>query len=114
MHVDRRPGRGGRDHAEKPLIGVLLDFRGPIPPSDEPDGMGRLVTFSSPGDAVRALGAITEYAGWRARDPGAVPLLEIDELAAKRGQPDPGPAPGGPFPHARRRRPSCSRRTASR
>ena len=46
--------------------------------------MGRLVTFSSPGDAVRALGSVTEYAGWLARDPGAVPLLDIDELAAKR------------------------------
>jgi acyl-CoA synthetase (NDP forming) len=33
---------------------------------------------------VRALGSITEYAGWLARDPGAVPLLDIDELAAKR------------------------------
>ncbi|HYI56482.1 MAG TPA: GNAT family N-acetyltransferase, partial [Microlunatus sp.] len=72
------------EHAEKPLICVLLDFRGPIPPSHQPDGMGQLVTFSSPGDAVRALGSVTEYAGWLARDPGAVPLLDIDELAAKR------------------------------
>ena len=63
---------------------MLLDFRGPIPPSHQPDGMGQLVTFSSPGDAVRALGSVTEYAGWLARDPGAVPLLDIDELAAKR------------------------------
>jgi acyl-CoA synthetase (NDP forming) len=70
--------------AEKPLICVLLDFRGPIPPSDDRDGMGQLVTFASPGDAVRALGSITEYAGWLARDPGAVPLLDIDEQAAKR------------------------------
>ncbi len=70
--------------AEKPLICVLLDFRGPIPASDDRDGMGQLVTFSSPGDAIRALGSITEYAGWLARDPGAVPLLDIDEQAAKR------------------------------
>ncbi|HEY5785523.1 MAG TPA: GNAT family N-acetyltransferase, partial [Microlunatus sp.] len=46
-------------HAEKPLICVLLDFRGPIPRSSRPDGMGQLVTFSSPGDAVRALGSVT-------------------------------------------------------
>jgi acyl-CoA synthetase (NDP forming)/RimJ/RimL family protein N-acetyltransferase len=70
--------------AEKPLICVLLDFRGSIPPSEVPDGMGQLVTFSSPGDAVRALGAVTDYAGWLARDPGAVPLLDTDEHAAKR------------------------------
>ena len=71
-------------HAEKPLICVLLDFRGRLPANEEPDGMGQLVTFSSPGDAVRALGSVTEYAGWLARDPGAVPLLDIDEQAAKR------------------------------
>ena len=70
--------------AEKPLICVLLDFRGAVPPSSQPDGMGQLVTFASPGDAVRALGSVTEYAGWLARDPGAVPLLDIDEQAGKR------------------------------
>ena len=77
--------------------------------------MGQLVTFSSPGDAVRALGSVTEHAGWLARDPGAVPLLDIDELARQAaGQPDPGPAPVGPQRSPRTSRPSCSRRTASR
>jgi len=71
-------------HATKPLICVLLDFRGPAPRSDRADGMGQLVTFSSPGDAVRALGSVTEYAGWLDRDPGAVPLLDIDEQAGRR------------------------------
>lgn len=70
--------------ATKPLICVLLDFRGQIPPADVPDGMGQLVTFASPGDAVRALGAVTDYAGWRSRDPGAVPLLDIDEQGGRR------------------------------
>ncbi|MDN5762468.1 MAG: GNAT family N-acetyltransferase [Microlunatus sp.] len=71
-------------HAGKPLIGVLLDFRGPPPASAEPDGMGKLAAFDSPGDAIRALGAVTEHAAWRSRDPGAVPLLDIDEAQGKR------------------------------
>ena len=71
-------------HTGKPLVGVLLDFRDPIPPEHQPDGMGQLVIFTSPGDAVRALGAVTEYAGWLARDPGAVPLLDIDEQSRRR------------------------------
>jgi len=71
-------------HTGKPLVGVLLDFRDPNPPEHQPDGMGQLVIFTSPGDAVRALGAVTEYAGWLARDPGAVPLLDIDEQRGRR------------------------------
>lgn len=68
----------------KPLLYVPLDFRDPDPPRYGQDGMGQLVAFTEPGDAIRALGLATEYAGWLARDPGAVPLLDIDEAAAKR------------------------------
>ena len=68
----------------KPLLYVPLDFRDPMPTRVEPDGRGQLVAFTEPGDAVRALGLATEYAGWLARDPGAVPLLDADEAAAKR------------------------------
>ena len=41
-------------------------------------------TYDAPVDAVHSLAALTAYAHWRERDPGAVPLLEVDEAAARR------------------------------
>ena len=43
-----------------------------------------LPTFDSATDAIQALAAVTAYAHWRERDPGAVPMLEVDDDAAKR------------------------------
>lgn len=70
--------------AAKPLVSVLLDFSDPVPESGEPDRPGALPVFDAPVDAVHALAAVTAYAHWRERDPGAVPLLEVDEQAARR------------------------------
>ena len=68
----------------KPLVGVFLDFHGVDDESQDPDVRGGLPTFDAPADAVHALSAVTAYAHWRTRDAGAVPLLEIDEQAARR------------------------------
>lgn len=70
--------------ATKPLIGVLLDFDEQPELSSEADRPGGLPIFDSPADAIQALAALSAYAHWRERDPGAVPLLEVDEQAAKR------------------------------
>ncbi len=70
--------------AKKPLVGVLIDFDEYADPDGGADGPGGLPTFDSPADAIQALSALSAYAHWRERDPGAVPLLDVDELAAKR------------------------------
>ncbi len=70
-------------HAPKPLVGVFLDFHDPLTSmgADEP---GSLPRFDSGTDAVRALAAVTAHARWRERDPGAVPLLELDTDRGRR------------------------------
>jgi acyl-CoA synthetase (NDP forming)/RimJ/RimL family protein N-acetyltransferase len=70
--------------AKKPVVGVLIDFDEFEGPDGGVDAPGGLPTFDSPADAVQALSALSAYAHWRERDPGAVPLLDVDELAAKR------------------------------
>ncbi|HET9646812.1 MAG TPA: GNAT family N-acetyltransferase, partial [Microlunatus sp.] len=70
--------------AHKPVVAVLLDFEPMELADDEPDVMGTLPTFDATVDAVHALSAVTAYAHWRERDPGAVPLLEVEEVAARR------------------------------
>jgi acyl-CoA synthetase (NDP forming)/GNAT superfamily N-acetyltransferase len=70
--------------ATKPVVGVFLDFHGVDDEGRGPDLMGGLPTFDAPADAIQALSAVTAYAHWRDRDPGAVPLLDVDEQTAKR------------------------------
>ena len=74
---------GVAERSTKPLIGVFLDFHDPVR-GTEPDGPGRLPRFDSPADAVQALAAVSAHARWRGRDPGAVPLLEVEGSTAKR------------------------------
>ncbi len=81
MHVALEEVAG---RAKKPVLGVLVDFAGIHHANDEPDSPGELPVFDSPGDAINALAAVTAYAHWRERDPGAVPLLETDPEAARR------------------------------
>jgi acyl-CoA synthetase (NDP forming)/RimJ/RimL family protein N-acetyltransferase len=69
--------------ARKPLIGVFLDFHPPLMSSGDPDSPGMLPRFDGSVDAIQALSALTSYAEWRDRDPGAVPTLEVDTQAAK-------------------------------
>ena len=69
--------------APKPLLGVFLDFHQPHREADA-DERGGLPRYDSPVDAVHALAAVTAHAHWRDRDPGAVPLLEVDSSGAKR------------------------------
>lgn len=68
----------------KPLVGVFLDFHAPRMSGGVPDGPGRLPCFDAAADAIHALAALSAYAHWRDRDPGAVPMLEVDETAARR------------------------------
>jgi len=68
----------------KPLIGVLLGFEQVAEPISEPDRCGDLPVFDAPAAAISALAAISAYAHWRERDPGAVPLLDTDADAARR------------------------------
>jgi acyl-CoA synthetase (NDP forming) len=42
-----------------------------------------LPRFDGSVDAIQALSALTEYAQWRGRNPGAVPMVEVDTQAAK-------------------------------
>ena len=70
--------------SDKPLVGVFLDFHLPRTREDEVDRVGELPRFDAPADAIQALSALTAYAHWRERDPGAVPMLEPDILRAKR------------------------------
>ena len=69
--------------ARKPLVGVFLDFHDPLS-SMGPDEWGTLPRFDSGVDAVRALAAVTAHARWRDRDPGAVPMLDLDRDRASR------------------------------
>jgi acyl-CoA synthetase (NDP forming) len=69
--------------ASKPLIGVFLDFQPPLPSSGEPDAPGMLPKFDGSVDAIQALSALTNYARWRDRDPGAVPMVEVGTHEAK-------------------------------
>ena len=70
--------------ATKPLLTVRLDFHREHLDQDEPDGRGEMATYEAPGDAIDALSAVTAYAHWLERDPGAVPLLDTDEERARR------------------------------
>jgi acyl-CoA synthetase (NDP forming)/RimJ/RimL family protein N-acetyltransferase len=69
--------------ATKPLIGVFLDFQPPLQSSGEPDAPGMLPRFDGSVDAIQALSALTTYAQWRGRDPGAVPMVDLDTHEAK-------------------------------
>ncbi|GAA1428667.1 bifunctional GNAT family N-acetyltransferase/acetate--CoA ligase family protein [Microlunatus lacustris] len=75
-------GVAGR--SAKPLVGVFLDFHPPMVKESAVDLPGELPRFDAPADAVQALAALTAHAHWRTRDPGAVPLLEVDTGRAKR------------------------------
>ena len=68
----------------KPLIGVFLDFHPPLMSGGTTDEPGRLPRFDAAADAIYALAALSAYAHWRDRDPGAVPMLETDKVAARR------------------------------
>jgi len=70
--------------AAKPLVGVFLDFHPPLGSSDDPDGPGSLPRFDGSVDAIQALAALTAHAQWCARDPGAIPMLQVDTQAARR------------------------------
>ena len=70
--------------ASKPLVGVFLDFHPPIMSGGTPDLPGSLPRFDAHADAIQALSALSAYAHWRDRDPGAVPLLDVDEPGVKR------------------------------
>ena len=49
-----------------------------------PDRPGQPAPLRRAADAIQALSALSAYAHWRDRDPGAVPMLEVDEHAAQR------------------------------
>jgi acyl-CoA synthetase (NDP forming)/GNAT superfamily N-acetyltransferase len=69
----------------KPLLAAFLDFTEFDEPADGPDDGQSLPIFEGPTDAIHALAAVSAYAHWRERDPGAVPLLDdIDPSAAHR------------------------------
>ena len=100
-------------HADEAAVGVLLDFHGPIADERRARRDGELPTFDSPGDAIHALGGADRVRPLARARPGAVPLLDVDELAAKRlvnrvlaQHPRAASSP-------RTSRPSCSGRTAS-
>jgi acyl-CoA synthetase (NDP forming)/RimJ/RimL family protein N-acetyltransferase len=69
--------------ASKLLVGVFLDFHPPLLSSGDPDLSGRLPRFAGSVEAIQALAALTSYAEWCRRDPGAVPMLEVHTQAAK-------------------------------
>jgi acyl-CoA synthetase (NDP forming) len=69
----------------KPLLAAFLDFAEFDEPEDRADNGQSLPIFEGTADAIRALAAVSAYAHWRKRDPGAVPLLDdIDPAAARR------------------------------
>ncbi|WP_172804067.1 GNAT family N-acetyltransferase [Auraticoccus monumenti] len=72
------------DTTVKPLVGVFVDFARVARRAAGPDGPGQLPTYRSYGDALTALNAVSAYAHWRARDPGAVPMLELEVDDARR------------------------------
>jgi acyl-CoA synthetase (NDP forming)/GNAT superfamily N-acetyltransferase len=70
--------------ATKPVIGALLGFRAAPEVEWEPDVWGGLPSFDGPTSAIHALAAVSAYAHWRQRDPGAVPMLDNDTDRARR------------------------------
>jgi acyl-CoA synthetase (NDP forming)/GNAT superfamily N-acetyltransferase len=70
--------------ATKPVIGALLGFRAAPEVDWEPDTWGGLPSFDGPASAIHALAAVSAYAHWRQRDPGAVPMLDNDTDRARR------------------------------
>jgi hypothetical protein len=62
---------------------VFLDFQPLLQSSGEPDAPGMLPRFDGSVDAIQALSALTTYAQWRGRDPGAVPMVDLDTHEAK-------------------------------
>jgi acyl-CoA synthetase (NDP forming) len=92
MAGSREYGPALRDvaqHSSKPIVATFLSTEG-IPPElavlDE-TGMparGSVPSFSTPERAVIALAKVAEYARWRRRPVGEVPVLpDIDEPAAR-------------------------------
>lgn len=72
-------------HSTKPLLAAFLDFTEFDEPEEGPDEGQSLPIFEGPADAIHALAAVSAYAHWRQRDPGAVPLLDdIDPAAAHK------------------------------
>lgn len=72
-------------HSTKPLLAAFLDFTEFDEPEDGSDEGQSLPIFDGPADAIDALAAVSAYAHWRQRDPGAVPLLDdIDPAAAHK------------------------------
>lgn len=74
---------GLAQNATKPLLGVFIEFGGESRAIESDDLPGGLPVFRGQGDALQALAAVTAYAHWRERDPGAVPMLEVDSDAAR-------------------------------
>jgi acyl-CoA synthetase (NDP forming)/RimJ/RimL family protein N-acetyltransferase len=70
--------------AEKPVVGIFLDFHSPLARTGGPDTPRSLPTFDGFVDAIQALAALTTHAQWCAQDPGAVPALELDTQAVRR------------------------------
>ena len=70
--------------AIKPVIGAFLGFRAAPEVEWEPDTWGDLPSFDGPASAIHALNAVSAYAHWRQRDPGAVPMLDNDTDRARR------------------------------
>lgn len=66
------------------LVAAMIDFDTTLPDLEEADEFGSLPLFHSVSDAVQAMAGVTEYAAWRGRDPGAVPLWDHDEHRARR------------------------------
>lgn len=54
----------------KTVVSTFLGMRGLPEALRAPDGVGGLPSFSTPEEAVRALGAVATYAQWRARPAG--------------------------------------------
>ena len=67
----------------KTIIGVFADFIELKPPQGATDGMGRLPTFASYGDAIEALAAVMAYARWRRLDHGDTVDIDADHKRAR-------------------------------
>ncbi|NLT30160.1 MAG: GNAT family N-acetyltransferase [Propionibacterium sp.] len=68
--------------SSKPLIGVFIDFTAVEAEETGPDGPGHLPTFSNYGEAVQALGEITDYALWREEQENARVIEPDTDLEA--------------------------------
>ena len=70
--------------SDKPVVANFLASRRVPVALLGRDGGRRIPSFPSPEPAAMALGRLTEYAAWRTRDPGTVPVVEgIDREAAR-------------------------------